>query len=102
LAHQRQRGRSLWGPRLGANSASGDLAGARTEIDTLLASQPENIDALAFQGELQEAANDKDAALKSFEKALLMFAKRNPNPPEPPVYLLRKRLQLSRALGMKY
>jgi hypothetical protein len=50
--------------------------GARAEIDALLASQPENVSALTVKGNLQEAANDKAGALKTYDQALAILEKR--------------------------
>lgn len=78
--------------------AAGDIAGARAEIDALVAAQPENVVALTVQGDLQETANDKKSALKTYELALSVIEKRGPAGPEPATYLLRRQQELSRAL----
>lgn len=81
--------------------ARGDIAAARAEIDALLSTQPENVTALAVKGNLQEAANDKEGALKTYELALSIVAKRDVEAPEPPTYLLHRQRELSLALGKK-
>lgn len=81
--------------------ATGDGVGARAEIDALLASQPENVSALTVKGNLQEAANDKAGALKTYDQALSILEKRGLDALEPPVYLLHRRRDLALSLGNK-
>lgn len=79
--------------------ARGDLAGARAEVDALVAAQPGNVAALTAKGDLQDAANDKAGALKTFEQALSILAQSDEEATEPPLYLLHRQRDLASALG---
>jgi hypothetical protein len=63
---------------------------AAAAVDALLLLQPRNIGALSFKGDLLAQAGDDREALDCYEKALDVFHERNPDAPEPPMFLLSK------------
>jgi hypothetical protein len=63
---------------------------AADAVDALLLLQPRNIGALTFKGDLLAQAGDDREALDCYEKALDIFDERNPDAPEPPLFLLSK------------
>src|SRR4029077_17041494 len=67
-----------------------------TDIDTLLANQPNNSDALLEKGDILMAAGDLQSALGSYDQAANLFATKFPNPVEPPKQIIN-RLNLARA-----
>jgi len=62
---------------------SGDSAKAMGYVDTLLAARPESLQGLALKAGLLEAAGDKMAAMKTYEKAIAIFYRKYPNADPP-------------------
>lgn len=63
---------------------SGDSARAMEHIDALLKDQPESLQGLAVKAGLLEKAGDKKGAMKTYEKAIIIFNRKYPksDPPE--------------------
>lgn len=65
-----------------------DVAGARLQLDTLLAAYPDNIGGLGFLARLLAATGDTAGARTALERALDVVYSRFPAPEEPPESLL--------------
>jgi hypothetical protein len=85
LAHEKRR------RTLALLLLRGEHAAARAEVDALLREQPDDLAALEASGDLHAAEGREREALDAYAQALHVFFARDPQPPEPPAELLRKR-----------
>jgi hypothetical protein len=67
---------------------------ALAHLDALLATQPGNIEALAFKGDLRDEAGATAEALQLYDQAIDAFTAQNPPDTDPPVDLLLRRREL--------
>lgn len=76
----------------------GEETEALARADELLTAQPDHIGALFLRGNLLEETGDLWAALDAYGRAIELFFVQNPEPREPPVFLLRAQNEVLRKI----